>query len=103
MLTLFKFYQAEKKTLKRYELSEAILFTCRIYEKLGQHKEALEFLKTHESGIVDMVKKQEYFGHFNLECGNKVQAIEHYEQLLRLNSANLDTYLLLFKAKGLNV
>ena len=103
MLTLFKFYQAEKKTLKRYEISEAVLFTCRIYEKLGQHKEALEFLKKHESEIVDMVKKQEYLGHFNLECGNKVEAIEHYEQLLRLNSANLDTYILLFKAKGFNL
>ena len=65
--------------MKRYELSEAILFTCRIYEKLGQHKEALEFLKTHEREIVDTVKKQEYLGHFNLESGNKDEAIEHYE------------------------
>lgn len=43
--------------MKRHEISEAILFTCRIYEKLAQHKEALDFLIDNEKNVVDMVKK----------------------------------------------
>lgn len=103
MMTLFKFYGEDKKTFKRYELSESVLFVCRIYDKMGQHKEALEFLEKHKADVVDSVKKEEYFGHFNLLIGNKEKAIVHYEDLLMLNSANLDTYLLLLKAKGINI
>lgn len=103
MLTLFKFYKDDKKTFKRYEASEAVLFTCRIYEKLGQHSEALDFLKQHENEIVDSVKKEEYFGHFYEATGDKAKAIEHYEQLLRLNACNLDTYILVLKAKGFSL
>lgn len=58
MQTLFRFEKNnEKKSMKRHEISEAILFTCRIYEKLAQHKEALDFLIENEKNVVDMVKK----------------------------------------------
>lgn len=36
MQTLFKFYANDNKVLKRHEASEAVLFTCRIYEKMGK-------------------------------------------------------------------
>jgi hypothetical protein len=49
METLFKFYENEPKMMKRHEVSEAVLFTCRIYEKQGQWKEALEFLTKHDN------------------------------------------------------
>lgn len=103
MLTLFKFYNNDKKTFKRHEASEAVLFTCRIYEKLGKNKEALDFLQNHDKEVVDMVKKEEYLGCFQEALGNHEQAVDHYEALLRLNSANLETYIKLLKAKGVKI
>jgi tetratricopeptide (TPR) repeat protein len=35
MQTLFKFYENDTKIMKRYEVSESVLFVCRIYEKLS--------------------------------------------------------------------
>ena len=48
-----------------------------------------------------MVKKQEYLGHFYEKLGNKDKSVEHYENLLMLNSANLATYSLILQAKGI--
>jgi uncharacterized HAD superfamily protein len=89
--------------LKKHEISEAVLFTCRIMERQGLFKEAIEFLGTHDKYIIDQVKKTEYHAFFNEKCGNKEKAVEHYETLLQLNSANLGTYEQIFKAKGFNL
>lgn len=35
MQTLFKFFENDSKVLKRHEANEAVLFTCRILEKMG--------------------------------------------------------------------
>jgi tetratricopeptide (TPR) repeat protein len=103
MQTLFKFYENDTKILKRHEASEAVLFTCRILEKIGQTKEAIDFLTKHDKLVVDSVKKTEYYGYFNEQSGEKEKALEKYEHLLQLNSANLDTYKLIFRAKGINL
>lgn len=103
MQNLFKFFESDAKTMKRHEASEAVLFNCRIYEKLGRPKEALEFLQKHQKLVVDDVKKTEYLGHFSEECGDSVKALEHYEFLLQLNSANLETYNHIFRAKGIKL
>lgn len=89
--------------LKRHEASEAVLFTCRIYEKMGKSKEALEFLVSNEKLVVDNIKKTEYKALFNEQNGNKEKAIESYEYLLQLNAANLETYTLIFRAKGIKL
>ena len=103
MQTLFKFYENDTKILKRHEASEAVLFTCRILEKIGQTKEAIDFLTKHDKLVVDSVKKTEHYGYFNEKSGEKEKALEKYEYLLQLNSANLDTYKLIFRAKGINL
>lgn len=64
MQTLFKFYGNDTKILKRHEVSEAVLFTCRIFEKIGQPNEAIDFLTKHDKLVVDSVKKTEYYGYF---------------------------------------
>lgn len=87
--TLFKFYENDAKVMKKHEACEAVLFACRIFEKLGQYKEALDFLTKHDSIVVDIVKKTELLGHLNEKLGNKDKALTHYEFLLQLNSANL--------------
>jgi hypothetical protein len=103
MQTLFKFYENDNKVLKRHEASEAVLFTCRIYEKMGKSKEALEFLASHDKLVVDNIKKTEYYGLLNEQNGNNAKAVDSYEYLLQLNAANLETYTLIFRAKGIKL
>lgn len=67
---MFKFFENDSKVLKRHEASEAVLFTCRIYEKMGKPKEALEFLASHDKLVVDNIKKTEYYGILNEKNGN---------------------------------
>lgn len=52
---------------------------------------------------MDQIKKTEYRADFHTKSGNKEKAVEEYETLLQLNSANLGTYELLLKAKGFNL
>lgn len=79
------------------------MFMCRILERQGNFKEALEFIDKHEGLILDQVKKTEYRAFFHEKCGNKDKAVEEYEKLLQFNSANISTYESIFKAKGFNL
>jgi len=102
--TLFKFYEENgEKIMKLHEACEAVLFACRIYEKMGKHKEALDFMLKHDKIVVDMVRKSEMLGLLNEKLGNKDKALEHFEFLLQLNSANLQTYVHIFRVRGVDL
>lgn len=47
--------------------------------------------------------KADYLGQIHLALGNEARAVEAYEQLLQLNSANLDTYKKIIRAKGVQL
>ena len=55
----------------------------------------------HESRIVDLLSKHEYGGRLYFKTGNKTKALEYYEELLQLNTANLETYYKIIEVRGI--
>ena len=50
-----------------------------------------------------MVAKNDYKGRLHFKNGNAAKALEAYEDLLMLNSTNLDTYYKIFEVKGVKL
>ena len=80
-----------------------LLLAVRCYEAMGKHKEALSFFEKNESRIVDMFARHDYAGRLYFKTGNDAKALERYESLLELNTANLETYYKIFKVKGIKL
>jgi len=89
--------------MKPHEMSEIALLGVRAYIAQGNWAEALAFLKRNEAKIVDTVAKADYSGKIHHALGNEAEAAKSYEQLLSLNSANLDTYKKIITAKGVEL
>ena len=53
--------------------------------------------------IVDTVALNDYLGKIYSNLGNIDKSVEAYEELLQLNSANLDTYKKIITAKGVEL
>lgn len=79
------------------------MLATRGYIKMGNFEEALAFLKRNKNKVVDTVAKADYFGQIYLALGSEQEAVNAYESLLQLNSANLDTYKKIIKAKGIDI
>ena len=57
----------------------------------------------HNNQIVDQVAKADHLGRIHHALGNEEKSVEAYEELLQLNSANLDTYRKIIKSRGVEL
>ena len=103
--SILKFQEetAEKNKLKPYESNEIILLAVRAYEAHGKFQEALAFITKNKKLIVDTVQLNDHLGLINHKLGNTEASVTAYENLLQLNSANLDTYKKIITAKGVDL
>ena len=92
-----------KNTFNSQNITEVLLLAVRCYEAMGKHKEALSFFEKNKTRIVDMVARHDYSGRLNFKAGNNSKALESYESLLELNTANLETYYKIFEVKGIKL
>ena len=84
-------------------MTEVLNLAIRCHEAQGQYKEALTFFTKHEAKIVDLVARHDYGGRLYFKTGNKAKAIEYYEELLQLNTADLTTYYKILEVNGIQI
>ena len=89
--------------MKPHECSEVVLIAIRSLMAQNKNEEALNFLNTNKRLIVDTVALNDYLGKIYSNLGNIDKSVEAYEELLQLNSANLDTYKKIITAKGVEL
>ena len=89
--------------MKPHECSEVVLIAIRSLIAQNKNEEALNFLNTNKRLIVDTVALNDYLGKIYSNLGNIDKSVEAYEELLQLNSANLDTYKKIITAKGVEL
>lgn len=73
--------EEKQEKLKKRERSELTLFEARIYEAMGQHQKAIEYL-TKSKTVANLVAKNEMLSRLYKAVGNKDKAVEHLEELL---------------------
>ena len=102
IFSIIKFHEEDQNNkMKPNELSEIILLGVRAYEGQGKNHDALAFFSKYEARVVDLVAKADYLGRLHKKLGNTEKAVAAYEELLQLNSANLETYYKVIDAKGI--
>ena len=72
-------------------------------EAKGFFKEAVAFLTENRTFILDKVQFFDNLGRIREKNGQIKKAIDNYESLLELNSANFSTYYKILEAKGVKV
>ena len=92
-----------KSKMKRNELNEITQLALRAYMAEGKHQEALDFLNIHKANVVDEVAKWDMQGRIHQALGVAHKAVFNFEMLLKLNSANLDTYKKIISANGITL
>ena len=91
----------KQEKLKKKERSELTLFEAKIYEAMGQYQKAIDFLNKSKV-VANLVAKNEMLARLNTLAGNKDKAVDHYEELLQLNSSNSRYYYEILKIRGID-
>ena len=94
---------SQKEKFTGQAMTEVLNLAIRCHEAQGQYKEALAFFTKNEAKIVDLVVRHDYGGRLYFKTGNKAKAIEYYEELLQLNTADLTTYYKLLEVNGIQL
>lgn len=86
------------ETEKIHELTEMYLLRARIMLESGEAKKGVKFVTKNAKFMADDVRRNEILTQLLLANNQSKKAVEHFEELLRLNSSNKDYYLGILKA-----
>ena len=78
--------------LKINEVNELYLFKARILEDKGSYKLAIKYITKNRQYLTDDCRRNEALARLYEKNNQKPKAINHLEELLRLNSCNQTYY-----------